>query len=69
MQNHHDDTPCKIIEYMGLWRYKNKVCVGNTGGWRYNIIIELHISHLDGHYGITATYHRIKRNFYWPLLK
>jgi Integrase zinc binding domain len=69
MQNHHDNTPCKIIEYMGLWRYKDKVCVGNTSGWRHKIITKLHTSNLGGHSGITATYHKIKRNFYWPLLK
>lgn len=30
---------------------------------------ELHGSSLGGHSGITATYQRIKRQFYWPKLK
>jgi hypothetical protein len=63
MYNHHDDTFCKITEYMRFWRYKGKICVDITGGWRHKIITELYASHLGGHSGLTTTYHRIKRNF------
>lgn len=33
------------------------------------MIRELHDSNLGGHSGITATYQRVKRSFYWPNLK
>jgi Integrase zinc binding domain len=69
IQNHPESTLCKITEHIGLLRYKSKVCVGNTGDWRSRINSELHASQFRGHSGITATYQRIKRNFYWPLLK
>jgi RNase H-like domain found in reverse transcriptase/Reverse transcriptase (RNA-dependent DNA polymerase)/Retroviral aspartyl protease/Integrase zinc binding domain len=58
-----------LSEYMGLIRYKGKICVGNAGDWRQKIIFEMHDSSQGGHSGISATYHRIKRNFYWPSLK
>jgi hypothetical protein len=43
--------------------------VGNGGDWRHQILRELHDSSLGEHSGIAATYQRVKKHFYWPLLK
>lgn len=62
-QSHH------LTQYQELIRYKGRICVGGTGDWIKLVIRELHDSNLGGHSGITATYQRVKRSFYWPNLK
>lgn len=59
----------KLSEYQGIVRYKGRICVGSMGNWRQRVLEELHSSSLGGHSGITATYQRVKQNFYWPKLK
>ncbi|KAJ3684341.1 hypothetical protein LUZ61_013505 [Rhynchospora tenuis] len=53
----------------GLIRYKGRICVGNHGNWRHQILQSLHDSSIGGHSGINATYQKLKRYFYWPQLK
>jgi hypothetical protein len=55
--------------HQGILRYKGKVCVGNSSEMKKNILSSLHSSALGGHSGIRATYHRVKKIFYWPKLK
>jgi RNase H-like domain found in reverse transcriptase/Integrase zinc binding domain len=62
-------TSTKYTEYMRVLIYKGRVCVGSAGNWRQQILQELHDSSLGFHSGITATYHKVKRNFHWPHLK
>jgi Integrase zinc binding domain len=42
--------------------------VGDHGDWMLKILHELHDSAMGGHSSITVTYHKVKRNFYWPLI-
>ena len=62
-------SPHHLTEYQGVIKYKGRICIGNNGDWRQKIMHELHGSCLGGHSGITATYQRIKKQFYWPKLK
>ncbi|KAJ3707739.1 hypothetical protein LUZ61_011444 [Rhynchospora tenuis] len=66
-EGHHDHH--KLSEYQGLLRYKGRLCVGQAGGWRTQLLHELHNSNLGGHSGILATYKRLKSLFYWPSMK
>jgi Integrase zinc binding domain len=63
------NNPCKLTEHAGIIRYKGRICVGTNGNWREQILKELHDSSIGGHSGITTTYQRIKKHFYWPHLK
>lgn len=58
-----------LTQHQHILRYKNRICVGGTGDCRKIIIKELHDSSLGGPSGITDSYQRIKRLFYWPNLK
>ncbi|KAJ1703813.1 hypothetical protein LUZ63_003592 [Rhynchospora breviuscula] len=53
----------------GLFRYKNRLCVGATNGWRIRLVREVHSTCIGGHSGVLPTYQRIKKMFYWPKLK
>jgi hypothetical protein len=52
--------------HAGILRYKGKICIGNDVELRNKILSSLHSSVIGGHSGIRATYHRIKKIFYWP---
>lgn len=43
--------------------------MGGSGNWRTQILEEMHSSAMGSHSGITATYQRLKKFFYWPKLK
>jgi hypothetical protein len=53
----------------GIIRYKGKIYVGNAPVLKTQLLTALHSSALGGHSGSKATYHRVKRIFYWPGLK
>lgn len=53
----------------GLIKYKNRVWIGSNTALQTKLISALHDSAIGGHSGIQATYHRIKKLFYWPGLK
>ncbi|KAJ3704876.1 hypothetical protein LUZ61_008581 [Rhynchospora tenuis] len=55
--------------HLGVLRYKGRLCVGNYGEWRTKVLQSLHDSSVGGHSGINATYHKVKKFFYWPNLK
>lgn len=53
----------------GLVRYKGRICVGAGNDIRSKILESFHASSISGHSGMRATYHRIKKLFYWLRLK
>jgi hypothetical protein len=53
----------------GIIRYKGKIYVGNAPVLKTQLLTALHSSALGGHSGSKATYHRVKRIFYWPGMK
>ncbi|KAJ3686583.1 hypothetical protein LUZ61_015747 [Rhynchospora tenuis] len=55
--------------HMGVVRFKGRISVGESGNWRETILQSLHDSSIGGHYGINATYQKLKKLFYWPGLK
>ncbi|KAJ3698695.1 hypothetical protein LUZ61_002400 [Rhynchospora tenuis] len=55
--------------HQGVIRFKGRICVGNVGDWRQKILQSLHDTAIGGHSGINATYHKVKKFFYWPQLK
>ncbi|KAJ3690878.1 hypothetical protein LUZ61_020042 [Rhynchospora tenuis] len=64
-----EDENNKLTVHQELVRYKNRLCVGATSGWRNQLIKEVHDSHVGGHSGILSTYKRLKSMFYWPGMK
>ncbi|KAJ3701854.1 hypothetical protein LUZ61_005559 [Rhynchospora tenuis] len=63
------DGPHQLTTHQGIIRYKGRICVGNTGGWRDKLLHEFHNSSLGGHSGSLVTYKRVKAIFYWPAMK
>lgn len=53
----------------GLLRYKGRIYVGTGNDSRTKILESFHSSAIGGHSGRRATYHRLKRLFFWPKLK
>jgi transposase InsO family protein/ribosomal protein L21E len=53
----------------GVLRYKGRIVVGNNTPLRNQLMQALHSSAVGGHSGMRASYHRIKKLFYWPGLK
>lgn len=47
----------------GVLKYKGRVWVGNNKTAQNHILIALHDSGLRGHYGVSATYARVKQLF------
>ncbi|KAJ4813235.1 polyprotein [Rhynchospora pubera] len=58
-----------VTNHQGLLRFKNRICVGNHGTWRQQLLKEVHDSSIGGHSGIFNTYKRVKAMFFWPKLK
>jgi hypothetical protein len=52
-------TPC-----IGIIRYGSLIWVGENSALRTKLIAAFHNSALGGHYGVHATYLRIKKMFY-----
>ncbi|KAJ4770480.1 polyprotein [Rhynchospora pubera] len=63
------NSESKFTQSNGLWKYKDKLCIGTNGGWRERLIGEVHNSSQGGHSGIQATYKRVKAQFYWPNMR
>jgi hypothetical protein len=53
----------------GVLRYKGRIVVGNNTPLWQQLMGALHSSAVGGHSGMRASYHRIKKLFYWPGLK
>jgi hypothetical protein len=55
--------------HSGIIRYKGRICISNAEALKTKILSSLHSSAIGGHSGITTTYQRVKRIFYWPNMK
>jgi hypothetical protein len=53
----------------GIIRYKGRIFIGNSSDVKSKIMQAMHSSSIGGHSGISATYHRIKKIFFWPNIK
>jgi hypothetical protein len=53
----------------GVIRYKDKIWIGQNSALQTKLITSFHGSALAGHSGIQATYHRLKKMFYWQGMK
>jgi hypothetical protein len=53
----------------GIIRYKGRIFVGNNSDVKSKIMQAMHSSSIGGHSGISTTYHRIKKIFFWPNIK
>jgi hypothetical protein len=53
----------------GVTRKGNQIWVAQNSALRTKIIAALHDSIVEGHSGSLATYHRVKRLFWWKGLK
>uniref|UniRef100_A0A0A8YDI1 Integrase catalytic domain-containing protein n=1 Tax=Arundo donax TaxID=35708 RepID=A0A0A8YDI1_ARUDO len=53
----------------GIIYYKKIIFVGESEELRLNLIENFHCSAFGGHSGMRATYHRIKKVFFWPNMK
>jgi hypothetical protein len=53
----------------GIIRYKGRVWIGNNSLAQNHIMQALHSSGIGGHFGIQATYNRVKSIFAWPKMK
>lgn len=84
-KSYHQDSACKkrLEQYTvsppdqqshytfhsGILRYKGRILVGNSSGLREQLFSALHSSAIGGHSGMRATYHRLKKLFYWTGMK
>jgi hypothetical protein len=55
--------------HQGLIKKGNQIWIANNSALRTKIIAAMHDSVVGGHYGGPATYHRVKRLFWWKGLK
>ncbi|KAJ1699376.1 hypothetical protein LUZ63_007888 [Rhynchospora breviuscula] len=69
LQESSSQQHSNLTIHHGVIRYKDRICVGTYGNWREKIVQALHDSTMGGHSGINVTYHKVKKNFYWPSLK
>jgi hypothetical protein len=53
----------------GIIRYKGRLWIGNNVNLQQDILHALHSSLVGGHFGVHATYHRVKQKSSWPGLK
>jgi hypothetical protein len=53
----------------GVLRYKGNIMVGSNTPLRQKLFEALHSSAVGGHSGMRASYHRVKKIFYWPGMK
>lgn len=53
----------------GLLKRNHQVWIGNNSALRTKLLSSFHASAVGGHSGTLATYHRIKKFFYWKGLK
>lgn len=53
----------------GLIKRHNQVWIGHNSALRTRLLSSFHDSAIGGHSGTLATYHRIKKFFYWKGLK
>ncbi|KAJ4757727.1 polyprotein [Rhynchospora pubera] len=66
--NSNDPNPLYTYHH-GVLRFKGRICIGNNGTWRQQVLQSLHDTSIGGHSGINATYHKVKKLFFWPQLK
>jgi Integrase zinc binding domain len=62
-------TSHHLIDYQGILRYKNWICIVNTGNWHQLLLKEVHNSAQGGHSGYDVIYHRLRHMFYWSEMK
>ena len=55
--------------HAGVLRYKGRIYIGKDDVLKQQILHSLHASAIGGHSGMVATYHRLKKLFYWTGLK
>jgi Integrase zinc binding domain len=58
-----------VTVHQKIIKNKNIIYVGTNLNRRDKVIIFLHDSSIEGHYGILGTYQRVKHLFYWPKLR
>lgn len=66
-QDVQQDPKFSITE--GIIKFKNRLYIGAATELRYTLLHTFHNSVIGGHSGIRATYHKLKRHFYWPNMK
>ena len=55
--------------HQGLIRKQNLIWIAQNAALQTKLISAFHSSAIGGHSGIHATYHRLKRHFYWKGMK
>lgn len=55
--------------HQGIIRLNNRIWVGNNSALQTKLITALHSSAIGGHSGQRATYQRLKKMFYWKVMK
>lgn len=53
----------------GLLKYKGRIWVGANAGLQTKLIEAFHASPIGGHYGLHASYQRVKKLFHWNGIK
>ena len=52
-----------------MLRYKDRVYLGKSSQLNKKVLSEFHSSSIGGHSGFLKTYHRVKKDFFWMVLK
>ncbi|KAM1132447.1 hypothetical protein FF1_046837 [Malus domestica] len=53
----------------GFLRYKARILLSPSSPWRTKLIEAYHSIPAAGHQGVIKTYHKLKKDFYWPSMK
>ena len=56
-------------DHDGMWRYKDRICIPDSGSLRQDILVQAHKSGFTVHPGTTKMYHDLKQMFWWPRMK
>jgi hypothetical protein len=59
----HNDQGYSLSD--GVIKFKGRIWIANNSTLQTKLISSFHGSAIGGHSGIQATYHRLKKMFYW----
>lgn len=65
----HPDGVNNFTLVNGIIKFKGRIWLGKHVEAQQAVLLSLHNSGVGGHFGIAATYQRIKSMFAWPRLK
>ncbi|KAK8951688.1 hypothetical protein KSP39_PZI004152 [Platanthera zijinensis] len=69
VKEHDDNAKLDYTWQHGILKRKGKLLVGADAGLKQRLLQMYHDGAIGGHSGVTATYQRLKKMFYWKRMK